>query len=128
MLGTRGFRALASTIVPEASGLSEAGWAELEAVIATALADRPAKMRRQLGIFVSALEWLPLARWGKPFHGLAPGDRVRFLTSVENAPALLLRRGFWGLRTLVLMGYYARPAAAKEIGYRADPRGWEARR
>jgi hypothetical protein len=43
-------------------------------------------------------------------------------------PALLLRRGSWGLRTLVLMGYYGRPDAKQEIGYRADPRGWEARR
>jgi hypothetical protein len=34
----------------------------------------------------------------------------------------------WGLRTLFLLGYYSRPAAAREIGYRADPRGWDARR
>ncbi len=42
--------------------------------------------------------------------------------------AIELRRGFWGLRTLALMGYYARPAAAASVGYHADPRGWEARR
>ena len=41
---------------------------------------------------------------------------------------LAVRRGFWGLRTLVFMGYYARPEAAAAIGYRADVRGWEARR
>jgi len=38
----------------------------------------------------------------------------------------IIRVGFWGLRTLALLGYYARPEAAQEIGYTADPRGWEA--
>src|SRR2546422_3095313 len=47
--------------------------------------------------------------------------------SIERAPLLLMRRGLWGLRTLAFMGYYGRPAAAREIGYRADPRGWDVR-
>jgi hypothetical protein len=38
----------------------------------------------------------------------------------------IIRVGFWGLRTLALLGYYARPEAAEEIGYTADRRGWEA--
>ena len=125
---TRGFRALACTIVPEAARLDESGWTELGAIVERALADRPARVKRQLGLLVSALEWMPVARWGRPFHALDAARRARFLRTVEDAPALLLRRGFWGLRTLVLMGYYARPAAAREIGYRADPRGWDARR
>jgi hypothetical protein len=33
----------------------------------------------------------------------------------------------WGLRTLILMGYYARPAAAAEVGGSAHRRGWAAR-
>ena len=47
---------------------------------------------------------------------------------VERSRVLLLRRGFWGLRTLVMLGYYGRPEAARAIGYRASPLGWEARR
>ena len=121
------FRALASTIVPEAARLDEKGWGELAGIVEKALADRPASVKRQLGALVAALQWLPVARWGRPFTALDETKRTRFLTSVEDAPALLLRRGFWGLRTLVFMGYYARPEAAKEIGYRADPLGWEAR-
>jgi hypothetical protein len=121
------FRALASTIVPEAARLDEKGWRELAAIVETALADRPAAVKRQLGALVGALQWMPVARWGRPVTALDGSRRARFLASVEDAPVLLLRRGFWGLRTLVFMGYYARPEAAKEIGYRADPKGWEAR-
>ena len=121
------FRALASTIVPEAAQLDEKGWGVVAAIVETALADRPPAVKRQLGALVAALQWMPLARWGRPFTALDAKSRARFLSSVEDAPVLLLRRGFWGLRTLVFMGYYARPEAAREIGYRADPLGWEAR-
>jgi hypothetical protein len=121
------FRSLAVTIVPDAERLGDAEWSELEALVEQALAARPAAMRRQLRMFVRLLEWLPLARYGRPFTRLDVARRTRLLERVQDSPLLLLRRGFWGLRTLVLLGYYARPAASAEIGYRADPRGWSAR-
>jgi hypothetical protein len=39
----------------------------------------------------------------------------------------LIRRGVWGLRTLVLMGCYTRAEMMDGIGYRAHARGWAAR-
>ncbi len=121
------FRAIAVTVVPEASALDEPGWCALEALVEKTLARRPAAMRRQVVAFVRAIEHLPRLRWGRPFSALGPEERTRFLSGLEHAPVLLLRRGFWGLRTLVFLGYYARPEAAAAIGYRADARGWEAR-
>ena len=122
------FRALARTIVPEAATLDEAGWRELESIIDQGLASRPPSMTQQLRLLVRALDVLPLLRFGRRFRALDPQRRTRFLLAVQNAPLLLLRRGFWGLRTLVFMGYYGRTQAAVRIGYRADRRGWEARR
>ena len=122
------FRAIAVTVVPEASALDESGWSALEALVERTLAPRPAAMRRQLVLFVRAIEHLPRLRWGRSFTALGPEERTRFLSGLEHAPLLLLRRGFWGLRTLVFLGYYARPEAAAAIGYRAEARGWEARR
>ena len=121
------FRAVAVTVVPEAAGLDEAGWRDLEEIVERALAQRPPRLRRQLLLFIRVIELLPAVR-GPRFSGLAPAARARFLAALERAPLLLVRRGFWGLRTLILMGYYARPAAARAIGYRAEARGWEARR
>ena len=122
------FRAIAQTVVPEATRLSEDEWAGVEAIVERALAPRPPRLRRQLVVLIRLLQWLPLFRYGRPFTALDPAHRTRFLASIQDAPLLLLRRGFWGLRTLALMGYYARPEAAAEIGYRARPEGWEARR
>jgi hypothetical protein len=122
------FRAIAVTVVPEASTLDEAGWSALEALVEKTLEPRPASVKRQLLLFVRVIEHLPRLRFGHGFTALSPDERTRVLSGLESAPLLLLRRGFWGLRTLVFLGYYARPEAAAAIGYRADARGWEARR
>ncbi len=122
------FRNLATTIVPEAATLDERGWEEVERIIERGLTARPASIRRQLRILVRALSVLPLFRFGRTFGALDFSRRTAFLESVQNAPILVLRRGFWGLRTLVFMGYYGRDAARDAIGYRADPRGWQVRR
>jgi len=122
------FRAIATTIVPETAGLHPAGWDALERTVANAVAARPTRMQRQLSLFVRAIQWLPLLRYGRPFTRLDPRRRERFLASLQSSPLLLIRRGFWGLRTLILMGYYAQADVIGAIGYRADPRGWSVRR
>lgn len=122
------FRAIAEAVVPEAAQLDEARWVAVEGIVEQALALRPAKIRRQLGLLIRAIDLLPLLTTGRRFRSLDAGRRTRFLERLQNAPVLLLRRGIWGLRTMVFMGYYARPEAAPAIGYRADPRGWDARR
>jgi hypothetical protein len=120
------FRALSETIVPAARALDEGAWREVRRIVEDALAARPGPMARQLRALVRLLGVLPLLRYGRTFARLDPARRVRFLTSVQRSPLLLVRRGFWGLRTLVLMGYYGRADAAAEIGYAPDLRGWEA--
>ena len=122
------FRAVATTVVPEAERLDEPGWLELEGIIGTALEARPAGIRRQLTLFIRALDFLPIFRYGRTFQGLDPTLRNTFLLGIQDAPLLLFRRGFWGLRTLIFMGYYGRGEGRAETGYRADPRGWEAPR
>lgn len=122
------FRALAVTIVPRASGLDDEGWRALETIVDEALAPRPESMKRQLRLFVRVLQWLPLLRHGRTFARLDARRRAEFLRGIERSRILLVRRGFWGLRTLVLLGYWGRPEAAASIGYRAHPGGWAARR
>jgi hypothetical protein len=121
-------RAIGITVVPEATRLDAAAWSALEDTIAGALAARPAALQRQFLLFLRLVQWLPALRYGRRFTRLDPPRRTQFLASLQDAPLLLVRRGAWGLRTLILMGYYGRAAAAGDIGYRADPRGWDARR
>ena len=85
----------------------------LERLVEKTLESRDEAVKRQLVTFLfRAIEHLPLLRWGRRFTQLPLAERTRFLSALENAPLLLLRRGFWGVRTLVFLGYYARPEAA----------------
>lgn len=119
--------AVATAVVPESSSLDERAWAELYAVVDRAVAERPPRVQRQLLAFVRVLSLMPLVRYGRPLARLDVRQRTRFLESVERSPVLLLRRGFWGLRTLIFMGYYTRADVMEAIGYRAGAAGWTAR-
>lgn len=122
------WRAVATTVVPEATELDPAAWQEIDAIVGRALAARPPYVRRQITLFLRLLDWLPLVRYGRRFTALGPARRARICTMLQQAAPRLLRRSFLGVRTLVFLGYYGRPRAGAAIGYRADARGWEARR
>lgn len=120
-------RALAETFVPEITDLDEAGWKDVLGHVERVLDSRPASVRRQVLLLVGLLDWLPVARHGRRFVALDPRRRTGFLQDLQHSRLLLLRRGIWGLRTLVFLGFYGRVEVGLDIGYRAHPDGWEAR-
>src|SRR5258706_10325572 len=122
-LSSRAFRAIASTVVPEAASLDEKGWAELAAIVEGAVADRPASLKRQLGLLVAALEWGPVVRFGRRFSALDEPRRVRFLAGVQGAPLLLLRRGLLGLPAPPFLGLHSWRAGAEGRWERGAPPG-----
>ena len=122
------FRAIVSTVVPEASQLDEQGWAEVETLVEVALRDRPPAMRHQLRLFLWAIQWLCVFRYGRGFTSLSADRRTRVLSHLQGHRIELIRCGFWGLRTLAFLGFYGRAEAVEAIGYAADPRGWEVSR
>jgi len=122
------FRAVAETVVPELTSLTPETWREVEAVAEAILAARPEAIRRQLVAFLRVIEVLPLPRHFRRFSRLAPARRASVLHGLETSRYLLVRRGFWGVRTLVFMGYYTREDVQRALGYRAHADGWSARR
>ena len=119
--------AIATTVVPETPSLNSRAWSEMEAVVAGALSNRPAKLQRQFIVFLRLLQTLPLVRHARTFTTLSEHQRVAFLASVEHSRLLVVRRGFWGVRTLIFMGYYTRDDVADAIGYCPSANGWAAR-
>jgi hypothetical protein len=122
------FRAIVVTIVPDSKQLDEPGWLALEELVEDALEIRPRTLRSQLQLFLRAIEWLPVLRYGRTFVALRDEQRSRVLTYLQDHQLERIRCGFWGLRTLAFLGYYGRPEGARAIGYVPDPRGWEAAR
>ncbi|MGQ0646446.1 MAG: gluconate 2-dehydrogenase subunit 3 family protein [Gemmatimonadaceae bacterium] len=122
------FRAVAAAVVPETEALQSDEWSTLEQLVEHALAKRPERLRRQFVTLLRVIEYLPALSHRRRFSRLGPGARVAVLKKLERSPILLVRRGFWGLRTLVMMGYYAQPEIQTRLGYCAHPDGWSARR
>lgn len=121
------FRAFAQCFIPETALATEPEWREVEAVVRNALAARPPRVRRQIFLFVRLIL---LAARARHRHGFAALDRARATALLEGLAAsrmLLLRRGVWGLRTLVMMGWYTNPSVIAALGYHASAAGWDAR-
>ena len=121
------FRAFTRALVPESGQLRDDEWLAAEAIVARAIARRPARVRRQLELFVRLLDIVALLRHGRSAAQLSTEQRFELLDALSRSRLLMLRRGVWGLRTLAMMGFYARIEAAASIGYRASAAGWDAR-
>ena len=98
---------------------------EILGIIHGAIARRPAALQRQLRLFFFLLRWLPAVRYLAPFDRLAAQQQTAVLTWFQDAPIGLLRKGFWGVKALVFMGYYGRPGIGPELGYRPSSNGNE---
>ncbi|MEP7345728.1 MAG: gluconate 2-dehydrogenase subunit 3 family protein [Gemmatimonadaceae bacterium] len=122
------FRAIAVSVVPECTDMSADEWAEFDGIVERHLATRSEASRKQLLLFIRTIEALPVARYATRFSRLDAARQQQVLTGLQNSRIDALRRSFWGLRTLIFMGYYARPTAASAVGYRGSAEGWAARR
>jgi len=108
---------LAGDLVPAMDGAEADTRQQFREIVDRALAARPAGVRRQFGTFLAVLRLAPLARFGSTYPRLDAEHRRRALEWFQDCPVSLLRKGFWGLKALVFMGYYAQPATAPQIHY-----------
>ena len=121
-------RAVAASFVPETAAATDTEWRDLEARISAALASRPPALRRQLALFVTVLDTAARLRYLAGLNALDQRRRTALLEWFARSPVLSFRRGIWGLRTLVMLGWYTQPAVTAALGYRASPAGWDALR
>jgi hypothetical protein len=114
---------VARRLVPEAAALTPAAQAEFLDLVEDGLSMRSAAMQRQFSLFLSVVRWAPVVRFGRRLDLLDGERQDAALRWFQNAPVQLLRSGFWGMRTLVYLGYYGRPGAASLVAYRPSTRG-----
>jgi hypothetical protein len=108
---------LAARIVPETTELDAAGLGRFFGIIDGALQDRPASVRQQFGTFLGLLRWAPLVRYGSSLDKLRAERQDAVLRWFEDCPLGLLRKGFWGLKAMIYMGYYGQPETNELVGY-----------
>ena len=111
---------LAARIVPETTELDAAGSGHFFGIIDDALQDREASVRRQFAVFLGVLRWAPLVRYGVPLDKLSADRQDAVLRWFEDCPVSLIRKGFWGLKAMVFMGFYGQPETNQLVGYAPD--------
>jgi len=74
-------------------------------------------MQRQFALFLTAIRWLPVLRWGHRFPFLSQPQQDAFLSWLQNNSLTLLRQGFWGLKTIICMGYYGQVELSTQFAY-----------
>jgi hypothetical protein len=110
-------KVLAARIVPETTELDAAGAGRFFGIIDRALQEREPSVRRQFAAFLGVLQWAPLVRHGVPFDRLPAGRQDAVLRWFEDCPVSLLRKGTWGLKAMVFMGYYGQEETNPLVGY-----------
>jgi hypothetical protein len=108
---------LAARIVPDTTELDAAEAGRFFRIIDDALQEREPLVRRQFAVFLGVLRWAPLFRYGAPLEKLRTTRQDTVLRFFEDCPVSLLRKGFWGLKTMVFMGYYGQPETNLLVGY-----------
>lgn len=96
---------------------------DVRRIIEHAVAARPPDVQRQLATFLGLLRLAPVARYGRPFERLSTDRQDAVLRWFQDAPLPRLRKGFWGVKTLIYMGYYGRPDVGSDIAYRPSRTG-----
>ena len=106
--------------MPETTELDAAGSSHFFGIIDDALQDREASVRRQFAVFLGVLRWAPLVRYGSPLDKLSADRQDAVLRWFEDCPVSLIRKGFWGLKAMIFMGYYGQPETNELVGYAPD--------
>jgi hypothetical protein len=110
--------AVALRLVPEAASLDAAARDKFFALVEGALSGRSSSLIGQFKLFLAVLQWIPVLRFGLPLTALSGERQDAVLRWFQEAPYHLIRKGFWGLKTMLMMGYYGQPETWEKISYR----------
>jgi hypothetical protein len=122
--GEEGFLLLlAHRLAPGSQTMSTEEVQAFFAAVRRTLGARPKSLQRQFALFLAVVRWLPALRFGAPIESLAPEKQDAALRWFQNAPISLLRKGFWGLKTIVYLGYYGQPGVAARLGWKPTKDG-----
>ena len=117
--------AAARRVVPDLARADADTTARFFRIVDDALMDRPASVRRQIGVFLGLIRRLPALRYGRTLELLSEDRQDKVLMWLQECPLSLLQKGFWGLRSLIFMGWYGQRQLWPEWGYEPQADGNE---
>ena len=116
----RRFLAIQGCAVPRSRTFSPAQREEGLRIVNQLLAQQPAGVRRKLFALFVLIELLAWVTGGTGFPDLDGARQARVLALLFDARTPLLRKGFWGLNTLVKLSVFGQPAVYPDIRYQRE--------
>lgn len=113
------FWTVAQRVVPALGDCERSQAATFKMAVQAALTTRPPAIVAQFSKFLKLLNILPVIRYGHCFTSLSEVQQDAVISWLESAPIGLLRRGTWGVKTIIFMGYFGQPAVGRSLGYGA---------
>ena len=111
------FRAIQKCALPSCRSFTADQWDESFRIVNHLLGGKAPGVRRQLRAFLVVIEGLSFVTGGTGFPDLDPERQTRVLALLFDAPVPLLRKGFWGLNTLVKLSVFGQPSVYSAIHY-----------
>jgi len=111
------FRAVQRCALPSCRSFTPGQWDESFRIVNHMLAGKPVSVRRQLVAFLALIDVLAWITGGTGFQDLDPARQTRVLGMLFDAPVPILRKGFWGLNTLVKLSVFGQPSVYPSIRY-----------
>jgi len=114
---------LATRVVPPCTNLDEPARDEMMRLIDVAVSQRDRSMQRQLGLFLWVIRVVARLRGLRRIERLSPEKLDSLMRWLERNPVSLVRKGFWGVKALILLGYYGQGPIRQALGYLPKLRG-----
>ncbi len=92
-------------------------------LIDVAVSQRDQSMQRQLGLFLWVIRVVARLRGLRRIERLSPEKLDSLMRWLERNPVSLVRKGFWGVKALILLGYYGQGPIRQALGYLPKLRG-----
>jgi len=109
-------RFLSAAMIPSCDGNDELQ-TEIVQNFGRIYSDLDADSQKNLLLFLKVLRILSRLRFLKDWRKMSVESRHRFFEFVESFPVGLIRAGFFGIRSLLFLSYYATESAWQRIGY-----------
>lgn len=119
-------KSLIVAIIPESVTMIRKQWEQFQQLINGALKEYPKSLQYRLSLFLLLIRYLPILRYGRVFDQINPDQQTDFLLWLQDNRIEFLRKGFWGIRTLIMLGFYGQSEIVSEIGYQPNKLGWGA--
>ena len=115
------FEALQQALIPRSSSFTLSQRHDARALVNSLMAQQPSDAKRKLKVFLLIIDAYSLLRFGRSFRQLTGDSQQKVLRSFFDSPISLIRKGFWGLNTIVRLSVYGQESLHKDLGYTLKP-------